>query len=80
LKHENMGMIVFMADQNALARPPHAIAIIMFFKSLEPGCHRRVLFWLCFLGSKRVVGERIEPDRLRLVGSERGRDDGPSVC
>ena len=65
-----MWMVVLVAHQDTLTRPPHSILFIVFFKSFQSRNNRRVFFWLCFFGAKCVVGERVESNCLRLVGIE----------
>ena len=35
LQHENVWVVVFMTDQDALAGPAHAMFLVMFFQSLQ---------------------------------------------
>lgn len=65
-----MRVIVFMADKDALTRPSHTMLLIMFLQSLQPGHDRGVFFWLLLFGAECVIAERVESDRLWLVGIE----------
>lgn len=60
-------MVVLVADQDALASPPHAMFLVVFLQSLQPRKYGRVFLWLAILGPKCVVAERIQADGLRLV-------------
>lgn len=70
LKHKNMRVIMFVAHQDTLASPSHAIVFIVLSKTLKPGDDRRVLLGLCLLGTKGVVGKRVKPNSRGLVGRE----------
>lgn len=72
-----MGVVVFVADQDPLARPAHAMLVVMFFQPLQSRQHRGVLFGLVLLGSEVVVAEGVEADRFWLVGGEGFGEDGP---
>lgn len=71
-----MRMVVFVADQHTLARPPHAMFLVMFFEALETRAHRWILFWLRLFGAEGVVGEGVETDGFGLVFGEGFGDDG----
>ena len=73
-------MVVFVADQNALARPAHTMLFVVLFKSLQPCKHRRILFRLAILCAERVVTERVEAYGLGLVRVEvLGKDGAASI-
>jgi hypothetical protein len=55
LQHQNVRMIVLVADQDALARASHSMLLVVFFQSFQPGNDGGVFFWLCLFGAKRVV-------------------------
>lgn len=61
---------MLVAHKNALTRPSHAMLDVMLLQSFQSGNHRRVLLWLCFLGTERVIGERVETDGFWLIGRE----------
>lgn len=69
-------MIMLMADQDPLARAPHAMLLVMLLQPLQPRQHRRVLFGLVLFGAEGVVAERVEPDRGGLVCGEGVGEDG----
>jgi len=76
LQHQDVRVVVLVADQDALAGAPHAVRRVVLLQPLQPRRHRWVLFWLRLLDAKGVVGERVQPDRLGLVPVEGQRDDG----
>lgn len=63
-------MVVFVADEDALACTPHAVLDIMLLEALEARENRGILLGLGFFGAEGVVGERVETDCLRLVAIE----------
>lgn len=69
-------MVVLVADQDALARPSHAVGLVVFFQTLEASEHGGVFFRLGLFGAEGVVGEGVEADCLGLVGVEGFREDG----
>jgi hypothetical protein len=78
LQHQNVRMVVLMADQHALARPPHPVLRVVFLEPLQPREHRGVFFWLAIFGAECVVAEGVEADRLRLVRVEVFGERGPA--
>ena len=76
LQHENMWVIMLVADQNSFARPSHAILMVVLFQSLQSCRDGRVLFWLVFFGAKGVIAEWEQADGFRLVGVECFWEDG----
>lgn len=52
-------MVVFVADEDALARASHAMYLIVFLEALKSSQHRRVLFWLRLLRAECVVGQGV---------------------
>ena len=55
LQHQDVRVVVFVADQHALARAPHAVRVIMFFQALEAREHRGVLFGLVLFCAEGIV-------------------------
>lgn len=78
LQHQNVGMVVLVADQDALAGSTHAMSNVVLFQSLQTCKHRGVLFWLMFFGAEGVVAEREEADGGRLIRVECLGKDGPA--
>ena len=68
---------MLMADEDALARSAHAMAIVMLFQPLQAREHRRVFFRLMLFGAKGVIAKREEADGGGLVGVERLGQNGP---
>ena len=58
LQHQNMWMVVLVADQDTLAGSAHAMLYVVFFQSLETCEHRGVLLWLMLFGTKGVIAKR----------------------
>lgn len=79
LQHENVGMVVFVAHEHALAGAAHAKLRIVILQTTQARRHRRVFLRLCFLRAKRIVAERVKPDGGRLVCVERFWDDRPAA-
>ena len=79
LQHQNMWVIVFVADQDALAGSAHAMFDVVLFQSLQTCKHRGVLFWLVLFGTERIIAEREEANSLRLICVECFGKDRP-VC
>lgn len=75
-----MGVVMFVADQDPLARPAHAMLIVMLFQPLQSRQHRGILFGLVLLGSKVVIAEGVEADRFGLVGGKGFRENGAVSC
>ncbi len=59
---------MFVADEDSFAGSSHSMLDIVLFESLEACEDRGVFFRLGFLSAEGVVGERVEADRLGLVG------------
>lgn len=76
LQHQDVGVVVLVADEDALARAAHAVGIVVLLEALESGDHRRVLLGLRLLDTECVVRQRKQADRLRLVRVEGKWDDG----
>ena len=67
LQHQNVWMVVLVADQDTLASAAHAMFFVVFLQSLQTRQHRRILFWLLLFGAKGVIAERKEADGRRLI-------------
>lgn len=70
LQHQNVWVVVFMADQDPFARSPHAMLFVMLLQPLQARDHRGVFFGLVFLRAEGVVAEGVEADRFGLVGGK----------
>ena len=70
LQHQDMRMIVFMADQNPFASPPHPMLLVVLLQPLQPREHGGVFLRLVFFRAECVIAERKEANRLRLVCGE----------
>ena len=67
LQHEDMRMIVFVADQHALARPSHSMLFIVLFQPSQAILYRRVFLGLCLFCAECVVAEWKESDGRSLT-------------
>lgn len=76
LQHEDVRVVVLVADQDAFASPSHAMLRVVFFQSLQSRKDRRILFWLAIFGSECVVAQGEQANRLGLVAVEVLGDDG----
>ncbi len=76
LQHQDVWVVVLVADQNGLACSSHAVLIVVLFQSLQTRKHRRILLRLAIFGAECVVAERIQPDCLGLVRIEVLGQDG----
>lgn len=56
LQHQDMGVVVLVAHQDALTGAAHAMLAEMLFQSLQTGNDGRVLLWLGLLDAECVVG------------------------
>lgn len=63
-------MVVLVADEDALAGPPHAMFHVVLLQALQPSHHGRVLLRLGLLYAERIVGQGVDADCLGLVGLE----------
>ena len=79
LQHEDVGVIVLMADQDSLAGSAHAMSFIVLFQSPQAREHRGILLWLVLFRTKGVIAERVEAYGRRLICVEGLGNDGP-VC
>lgn len=55
LKHQNVGVVVLVADQDALRGPAHTMELIVLLQALQTGKHGRIFLRLSLLGAKGVV-------------------------
>lgn len=69
-------MVVLVADQNAFNGAAHAMKSIVVLEAGEARMDGWVFFWLWCFGCEMIVGERVEAQRLWLVGIEWERLDG----
>lgn len=67
LEHQDVGMVVFMAYEDALAGAAHSVLFIVLLEALKPGKDRWVFLWLVLFCAECVVAEGIEADGLWLV-------------
>ena len=70
LQHQDVRMVVLVADEDAFARPSHAMLLVVFLQTFQTGKHRRVFFRLRLLGAESVVAEREQADRFWLIVGE----------
>ena len=59
LQHEDVRVVVLVADKYAFTCPSHAMFLVMLFETLQPRKNRRILFWLSIFCAECVVAERI---------------------
>ena len=71
-----MWVVVLVADEDALGRPPHAMFFIVLFQTLQAGGDGGIFFGLRLFRAECVVAERKESDRCWLVGGEGFWNDG----
>lgn len=76
LKHQDVGVVVLVADEDALAGASHAMLVVVLLKAVKSSDHAGVLLRLGLLDAECVVGQGVESDCLRLVRFEGARDDG----
>lgn len=55
LQHQNMRMVVLVADQNGLASPPHTMLVIVLLQPAQTIFHRWILLWLRLFCAECVV-------------------------
>ena len=70
LQHEDVRVVVLVADEDALAGPSHSVLVIVLLEPLQSCEDRWVFFWLRLLGAERVVAQRIKAYSLGLVRIE----------
>jgi hypothetical protein len=75
LQHQDVRVVVLVADEDPFAGAPHAVHDIMFFEAFEARKHRRVFFRLGFFGAEGVVGKGVEADCLGLIVIKRLREE-----
>lgn len=73
LEHQDVRVVVLVADENALAGPSHAVFIVVLLEPPEPRDNGGVLLRLRLFDAKCVVGQGVEANGLGLVGFERKR-------
>lgn len=78
LQHQDVGVVVLVADEDALAGAAHAMLVVVLFEALQAGQHGGVFFGLGFLGAEGVVAQRIQANGVGLVGIEFLGQDGAS--
>lgn len=57
LQHQDVRMVMLMADQYSFARPSHAMQLVVLLQPLQSRNDRRVFFRLIFLGAEGVVAQ-----------------------
>lgn len=65
-----MWVVVLVADQDPLTRPPHPVLLIVLFQPLQSREYGGILFRLILFRAERIVAERKEADGLGLVRRE----------
>ena len=55
LQHQDVWVVMLMAHQHALARPPHAMLLVVFLEALQARQHRGVFLGLVFFRAEGVV-------------------------
>jgi hypothetical protein len=76
LKHENVRVVVLVADEYALAGPSHAVRIVVLLEASKSRDNGGVLLRLGLFDTKRVVGQGVKANGLGLVCFEGERNDG----
>lgn len=71
-----MWVVVLMADEDTFDGAAHAVERVVVLQARQAGVDGWVFFWLWCFGCKVIVGERVEAQRLWLVGIEGERLDG----
>ena len=59
LQHQHVRVVVLVANQDALTRPPHAMFAIVLFQSSQSVLDGWIFLRLCFLRAECVVAEWI---------------------
>ena len=77
LQHEDVWVIMFVADEDSLAGSTHAMFFKVLFQSLQAREHRGILLRLMLFGTERVVAQRVEANGRRLICVKRLGNDGP---
>lgn len=76
LEHEDVRVVVLVADEDALASAAHAMLVVVLLEALKSGDNTGVLLRLGLLDAECVVGQWVESDCLWLVRFEGAGDDG----
>lgn len=76
LQHQDVGVVVLVADEDALAGAAHAMLVVVFLQALQAGQDGGVLLGLVLLGAEGVVAERVQANGLGLVRVELLGEDG----
>ncbi len=79
LQHQDVRVIVLVADQNPLTRSSHPVLLIVLFQPLQSREYGGIFFRLILFCAEGVVAERKEADGLGLVCGEGLREYGPEV-
>jgi len=79
LQHQDMRMIMLMADQDPLTRPSHPMLLVVFFQPLQSCEDGGIFFRLVLFRAEGVVAERKEANGLGLVRGEGLGEDGSEV-
>jgi uncharacterized membrane-anchored protein len=69
-------VVVFVADQDALTCPSHAMFLVVLFESLQAREYGGVFFWLAIFRAECVVAQRVEAYSLGLFCVEVLGKDG----
>lgn len=80
LQHQDVRVVVLVADEDGFRGAPHAMLVVVLFEALQAREHRGVFLWLPIFGAEGVVAERVEADCLGLVGVEVLGQDGAVAC
>lgn len=75
LQHQDVRMIVFVTNEDALAGSSHTVLDIVLFEALEACENGGVFFRLRFLSAECVVREGVEPDCFGLIVVEGFREN-----
>lgn len=67
LQHQYMWVIVLMADQDALACPPHSMLLVVLLQPIESRKNRGIFFWLVLFRAKCVITEGEEANGFGLI-------------
>lgn len=59
LQHQDVWVVVLVADEYAFAGSAHAVFGIVFFKALQAREDGRIFFWLAIFGAECVVAEGV---------------------
>lgn len=70
LEHQDVRVVVLVAHEDALAGAAHAVLVVVLREALQARLHAGVLLGLRLLDAKGVVRQRVQAERLGLVGFE----------